>query len=139
MKKQIRTEILIHASPQKVWSVLTNFEEYPNWNPFVKTLSGNVKVGNKIKVNLPGMSFTPTVVAFEATKEFRWIGHLLFNGLFDGEHCFQLIDNGNNTTTFIHSENFNGILVGIFSKKLNNETKPGFEEMNRKLKEICDR
>lgn len=139
MKKSLHTEIIINATPEKVWSVFTNFKEFPNWNPFVKSLTGEVKVGNKIKVDLPGMAFTPTVLAFEKSKEFRWLGHLLFKGLFDGEHCFQLIDNGNNTTTFIQSENFNGILVGLFSKKLDTETKAGFAAMNLKLKELCER
>ena len=36
MKKEIKTEILIKASPQIVWSILTDFENYPHWNPFIK-------------------------------------------------------------------------------------------------------
>ncbi|WP_228479091.1 SRPBCC family protein [Flavobacterium soyangense] len=35
-----------------------------------------------------GMTFKPKVLAFETNKEFRWLGHLLFPGLFDGEHKF---------------------------------------------------
>lgn len=138
MTKEIKTEILIKATPEKVWSVLTNFKEYPKWNPFVRSLTGNVKVGNKIKVVLQGMTFKPEVLVYESNKEFRWLGHLIFSGLFDGEHSFVLIDNGNGTTTFKHSEKFNGILVGLFSKKLDKETKSGFESMNQSLKEKAE-
>ncbi len=100
----------------------------------MKSLEGEVKPGAQIKVKLPGMNFKPKVMAFEKNKEFRWLGHLLFPGLFDGEHRFQLKDNGDGTTTFIHSETFKGILVPLFSRMLDNETKTGFQLMNEKLK-----
>ena len=51
MKKEIKTEVLINALPEKVWSVLTNVEEYPNWNPFIKWIKGDLEVGNKITAN----------------------------------------------------------------------------------------
>jgi hypothetical protein len=144
MAKEIKTEILINATPEKVWAILTNFDNYPNWNPFVKSIKGEVKVGKKITVrieppNAKGMTFKPRVLVFIANKELRWLGHLLFAGLFDGEHKFELIDNGNGTTTFIQSEKFKGILVPFFKKQLDNNTKRGFEEMNMKLKELAER
>ncbi len=84
------------------------------------------------------MTFKPKVLAYEKEKELRWLGHLMFKGLFDGEHIFELKDNGDGTTTFMQSENFNGLLVRIFSKRLDEETKPGFELMNRILKGIAE-
>ena len=143
MAKEIKTEISINATPEKVWSILTDFDKYPNWNPFIKSITGNVAVGNKITARLEppeanGMTFKPTVLAFEKNKEFRWIGHLLFPRLFDGEHKFELNDNRNGTTTFRQSEKFAGILVPLFKKMLDNNTKKGFEEMNKKLKELAE-
>lgn len=58
----------------------------------------------------------------------------LVQGLFDGEHQFKLIDNGNGTTNFEQSENFNGILVKLFTKSLDRDTKKVFEQMNKELK-----
>ena len=34
MSRSIRAEITIQAEPQRVWDILTRFEEYPAWNPF---------------------------------------------------------------------------------------------------------
>lgn len=143
MAKEIKTEILINATPAKVWSILTGFENYPNWNPFIKSIKGKVKVGNNIiaRIEPPeakGMTFKPKILTFETNKELSWIGHLLFPGLFDGEHKFELINNGEGKTTFIQSEKFKGILVPLFKKQLDNNTKKGFEEMNRKLKELAE-
>ncbi len=143
MAKEIKTEILIHATPEKVWSILTNFENYPNWNPFIKSIEGDVRVGNKITARIEppeakGMTFKPKILTLETNKELSWLGHFVFAGLFDGEHKFELIDNGNGTTTFKQSENFKGILVPLFKELLETNTKKGFEEMNRKLKELAE-
>ena len=140
MAKEIKTEILIHSTPEKVWAILTGVDNYPNWNPFIKSVNGEVKVGNKITVRIEppeekGMTFNPKVLTCEVNKELSWIGRLLFPGLFDGEHKFELIDNGNETTTFRQSEKFNGILVGLLNVE---NTKKGFESMNKKLKIIAE-
>ncbi len=72
-------------------------------------------------------------------KEVRWLGHLLFPALFDGEHKFELIDNGNGTTTFIQSEVLRGMLVPLFKKQLDNNTTNGFNAMNQWLKKLVEK
>ena len=136
--KKIETEILIHASPDRVWEILTDFSRYPNWNPFIKSLMGDVKVGHKIKVDANGQKFKPRVLTFDKNQKFSWKGKLLLGGLFDGQHTFELIDNGDGTTTFRQFENFKGLLVPFFARRLNTETRAGFADMNKKLKELAE-
>lgn len=131
--KKITTHIVIQEKPEQVWSVLTDFEKYNEWNPFITSLKGPVKVGNTIEVQLPKMSFKPTVLTYTTNQELRWVGRLFFKGIFDGEHSFTLKDNGDNSTTFIHQEQFSGILVPFLGKMLE-ETKQGFEDFNVSLK-----
>lgn len=138
--KQIRTEIVIKARPEAVWNVLTDFERYPEWNPFITSLKGKPVKGEKLvaRIEPPNgspMTFKPTVLVSDTNKEFRWLGHLLFPGLFDGEHIFELYENTDGTTTFVQREEFRGILVPLFAKMLDTKTLAGFELMNRKLKE----
>lgn len=141
--KEINTEILIHAKPEKVWGILTDYENYGHWNPFIKSIKGKVEIGNKIMVRIEppeasGMTFKPKVLSLEANKEISWLGHFLFPGLFDGNHKFELIDNGDGTTTFRQSEKFKGILVPLFKKMIDKNTVNGFHEMNEKLKERAE-
>lgn len=143
LKKEVRTEIVINSSPEIIWDVLMNFESYPEWNPFIKSIQGNPKVGGRItaKIQPPEskeMTFKPTVLTNEKHKSFSWLGQLYFKGLFDGEHIFELVDNGNTTTTFIQREKFSGILVPLLKKMLDNNTRKGFEAMNQKLKELAE-
>lgn len=141
--KELKTEILINATPKKVWAVLTDFQYYPEWNPFIKSITGNVAVGNKIIVRLEppeatGMTFKPKVLVFDKNKEFRWLGNFLFPGLFDGEHKFELIDNGNGSTTFIQSEKFKEILVPLLRRMLDINTINRFNLMNQKLRALLE-
>lgn len=130
----IETQIKINATAEAVWSVFADFENYPEWNPFIKSLTGEVAARKQIAIALPGITFKPTVLKFLKNSELRWLGKLFFKGLFDGEHYFILQENDDSSTTFIHGESFSGLLVNLFKNKLTTETKPGFEEMNRALK-----
>lgn len=139
MATEISTHIRIEATPSQVWQVLTDFNNYPEWNPFVRSLTGQPKVGEQIQVELqpPGgkaMTFRPRVLAFNQNKEFRWIGHLGFKGVFDGEHIFELHDNGDGSTTFVQRERFKGILVPFLKKMLNGSTRQGFIQLNEALR-----
>lgn len=140
MAKEIKTAIDIQATPQIVWNILTDFENYPNWNPFITAINGKIKIGNSITVNIhppngSSMTFKPKIISHIENKELRWLGSVIFKGLFDGQHTFELIDNGNGTTTFIQSEIFTGIFVKFFNPE---KTKNGFHTMNQKLKEISE-
>ena len=140
MAKEIKTEIQINAKPEKIWILFTSFDNYSNWNPFIKLVNGEVIVGNKITVKIEPpeekrMTFKPKVLTYETNKEVSWIGRLIFPGLFDGKHKFELIDNGDGTTTFKQSENFKGILVWMVNIE---NTKKGFQAMNEKLKELAE-
>lgn len=144
MSVEIETEIQINTAPEQVWTILTDFDNYPNWNPFITSLTGSVKVGNKITVHIEppgaiGNTFKPKVLSFLPHKELSWLGQLLFAGVFDGLHKLELIDNGNKTTTFKQSEKFSGLLVPLFRKQLENNTKEGFQQMNQKLKLLAEK
>lgn len=110
----------------------------------MKYLKGKPIEGQKIEVKLippgsNGMIFKPKVLKFQSCKEFRWLGHIIMPGLFDGEHVFELISLPNDATLFIQREKFNGILVPFLKKALDkSNTKIGFEAMNKELKHLCE-
>jgi hypothetical protein len=144
MAKEMSSQIIIRATSEKIWMVLTDFPNYPDWNPFIRSIEGNTSSGNVIKARIEppgakGMTFKPRVISFDQNKKFSWLGHLLFPGLFDGEHIFEIIENGDGTCTFIQREKFKGLLVPLFSKMLDVNTKQGFEQMNQKLKERVEK
>lgn len=134
MALELKTSIKIEATPQQVWQQLMDFESYGAWNPFITEISGQAVKGGKLNINAGGMKFKPTVLVHEENKEFKWLGSLLFKGVFDGAHRFLLEKDSDGNTIFYHSEHFQGILVPVFKKKLLVDTKAGFEQMNEALK-----
>ena len=139
MAKQIKTNIQIEASIEKVWSVLTDFENYPDWNPIIKSVKGEVKKGQQIEIKIQNMTFKPLVLTFDKHKEIKWLGHFLWKGVFDGEHQFKLSQISNKTTFIEQNENFSGILVKLFAKNLLKDTQAGFEAMNKCIKMRSER
>jgi hypothetical protein len=135
---ELRTEIEILAPPPAIWQVLTDFSRYPEWNPFIPEISGELTVGAELHVVIAPpdsseMRFRPTLLAVTPNEELRWRGKLFIGGLFDGEHFFKLVEVAGGRTRFVHGENFSGILVKLFRRQLT-QTARGFVFMNQALK-----
>jgi len=136
---EIVTEIEIDASPEAVWSVLTDFETYPDWNPVLE-IDGEPVEGERLEVTTDyedtrAMTFRPTVLVADEPTEFRWQGRLFVPGLYDGEHRFVLtaVDEGERTR-LTHAEIFRGALVGFINRRIGEAVKSGFNQMNEALK-----
>jgi hypothetical protein len=141
--KELRSEIEIQASADRVWKLLTDFSSFPQWNPFIRLASGNANLGEKLKVTIQpsgasAMTFRPTVLKAEPQRELRWLGHLLIPRLFDGEHIFKIEALGPDRVRFTQREIFTGLLVPLFARSLDTDTQRGFEEMNQALKEKAE-
>ena len=134
----MKTEIIIAASPAKIWDILMDFEAYPQWNPFLKSIHGKAEAGAKLEVTIQSsdtkaMRFRPTVLAHKAQQEFRWKGKLLVKGIFDGEHYFLLEPISPNQTRLVHGEKFSGLLRRPIMKKIGAQTEAFFKAMNEAL------
>jgi hypothetical protein len=139
MSAQVRTEIEIQATPERVWNVLTGFADYPDWNPFIRHLDGPVAVGARLdaRIQPPGgraMRFRPRLLAATPDRELRWLGHLGFPGVFDGEHSFRIEPMDTDRVRFVQEESFAGLLAPLVLRFVERGTRQGFEAMNRALK-----
>ncbi len=137
--KELRSEITIDAPAEAIWATLTNLASFQEWNPFMRRASGDVAVGKKLNVYLKppggmGMSFKPSVVKVEQNREFRWLGHFLMPGIFDGEHIFEIEPDGDANCRFVQREEFRGVLATLMLLMVRKSTERGFNEMNQALK-----
>ena len=140
---EINTEIEINAPSETVWNLLTDTSRFPEWNPFIRRLRGELKPGQKLAVFIQpsgarGMEFKPVVLKVETNKELRWLGRLILPGLFDGEHIFQIEPLGSGRVRFRQREIFSGIFVPLLKNSLDTDTRRGFNEMNQNLKELAE-
>jgi hypothetical protein len=105
-----------------VWDVITDFAAYPQWNPFITSLEGELRQGARLRATfkLAGrkpQTFRPTVTVVEPGRQLTWLGRLAIPKLFDADHELAVapVDGG---TEFVHREDFRGLLVPLLSKLL---------------------
>ena len=137
--RELRTEIEFDGTPEETWAVIADLAAYPEWNPFITSIEGELRPGARLQVRLSpegerGITLRPEVLTAEPGHELRWIGHLGVPGIFDGEHHFSIEEVGPRRVRFRQDERFGGILVPLLWKKLRDGgTAKGFRAMNEAL------
>ena len=132
---QITTDILINAAVPQVWQVLTDFPRWAEWNPTIRSLSGELRLGAGLIARIhPSegrpMTFRPRVVALRPGRSFVWLGRVVVPGLFDGRHSFTLTPEGT-ATRLQNAESFRGLLVPFLPAA---QFIPDFHALNQALK-----
>jgi hypothetical protein len=139
MTRNLRADVEIQASPQRVWEVLTDFAAYHQWNPFIIEAEGRAAPGQRLRLRMrpPGRgvtTFRPQVLEAEPGRTLRWLGRVLVPGLFDGEHGFTIQPVGPGRVRVVQHEAFRGLLAPLLLRFIADPTLAGFRQMNEALK-----
>ena len=137
-EQRLERTVDIAAPPEEVWETLTDFTAYPEWNPFIREVSGAPRVGETLRVSIhpaegDAMEFTPTGLAATPGRELRGLVRVFVPGLLDGEHAFVLEPTATGGTRLTHSETFSGVLVPFFGSAI--DVGDDFDATNTALKE----
>ena len=139
MRKVIKTEVLLDATPEAVWRELTDFESFPSWNPFIRRAEGRLEPGAQLKIHLrlPNrlpVTFAPRITRVVPNRELRWRAKVGVEGLFDVERIFEIqpYDGG---ARFSQSERCSGVLTPLmFALPLEAQLYGGYEALNQALR-----
>jgi hypothetical protein len=130
----------IRATPERLWSILTDAPHYPAWNPTVDKVDGRIALGERIAVHVklsPGRAFPVTVSAFDPPRRMVWRGGVPL-GLFVGERVFDLTPRADGIVAFSMREQFTGLLAPLIGRTLPN-MQPAFDEFVAALKREAER
>jgi len=93
---------VIDAPPEVVWAVMTEFDGYPDWNPWITWAEGTVEMGAKvpIEVQLNGRTkgVSHRVTEVEAPTRFCWLDRGWFTPVARGGRCRTLTPEGAGTS-----------------------------------------
>ncbi len=135
----VSTEIEIGAPLAQVWRVLEDTARYPEWNPLIREVTGELRTGGQIWISMTLPQAEPSryqakLLGVIAEHEIRWQHDLAIPGLFSGKHklIITAIDGGR--TKLRHGEEFSGLLVGPLTAGHLARTRDGFMIMNKALK-----
>lgn len=81
----------VEASKPEVWAVLTNFDDYDQWNPVITSASGEPVVGAELdlELTLPGHDpeeLDAEVLIVRGDRKLRWQDRLVVPGVRDFEY-----------------------------------------------------
>jgi hypothetical protein len=133
--RTVYATIQIAASPMDVWAVLTDLSRYRKWHPLFPEASGQIAVGNRIRLHnmAPGgrvRTVRPKILVAEPGVELTWKATI--PGLMGGTHRFELSPEGKGTR-LVQSETFHGILVPV-SGHIIARAEAGYQAVNKALK-----
>ncbi|WP_255193958.1 SRPBCC domain-containing protein [Natronobeatus ordinarius] len=141
--RQVEAFEEIDAPPDVVWEVLLEFDSYPEWNPFVRSIEGIPVEGEHLRIRMEppesrGMTFRPEVLVAEENRRLAWLCRLLVPFAFDAYHEFRLepIDGGERTR-LLQRETFRGALVPALLDE--ERVERGFRRMNAAVRERAER
>ncbi|HYZ51761.1 MAG TPA: SRPBCC domain-containing protein [Nitrososphaeraceae archaeon] len=139
--KEIHTQIDIKASAERAWHLLLDFNNYSQWNPFIRQINGTPNVGTKLEIHLQTAGgkkriYRPTITKVEPYHELRWYGKSFIPGIFNGERIFTIEtrEANQNHILFLHREIFTGLAVTLAGDRLDTDMYQSFEKMNRAFK-----
>ncbi len=132
----------IDAPPDVVWDVLLEFDSYPSWNPFIRSIEGEPTEGGRLRIRIDppesrAMTLTAAVDTVEPNRRLVWTGRLGVPLAFDGYYEFSLepIDDGERTR-LLQRTTVRGALVPVVFDR--DEIERGFRAMNSRLKDRAE-
>ncbi len=137
------TEIIIDAKPEQVWSVMTDTENYGNWNDIILKINGKIKDKGKVDVLFKAgpkakpQWFHHDTIHVEQGVEFYW-SDVQTMGIKD-RHCFRVEPTQDGKSKFIHSDQVLGGMTWLVGKMAINLQMNVYPMFNRSLKAEVER
>jgi hypothetical protein len=138
--KSFAATIDIHATPERIWALLTDAAAYPSWNSTVAKVVGRIAGGEKIVVHATGAggrAFPLRVGPFEPCTRMVWSGGMPF-GLFTGQRTFRLDPKAGGVVTVSMREEFAGLLAPLITRSIP-DLQPAFDRFVADLKVRAER
>ena len=140
--KEFTTTTAIRATPEAIWSILTDGPGYARWNPEINRVEGRIALGEKIvaHVVLHGGKVQPVsvrVTAWDPMRQMVWTGGLPL-GLFTGRRTFRLTPRDGGIVEFSMHLQFSGLLSQLIAKSLG-DRQPDIDALAAGLKAWSER
>ena len=135
----IENTIEIKSSVEQVWEVLTDRDNYAQWNPVILSQTGVLKRGCRAKMRINPALFSMNVdIVYrqvQTNKELSWFGG---PPLIKGYHYFKLQSLPNGNTQVIHGERFGFLATLMGWPAIVSLVKMKYKKADRALKKRCE-
>lgn len=142
--QEITTEIEISAPPSKVWSILSDINDWQEWSPIINDSHGTASVGSELTITMMGKeqgkdgpTYNPIITNFDEPNYLRWRAHMVNGFIFTNYKVLEL-EETDSGTRLTHKEMFKGLLAPIFCGQMEKDVPPMLNSMNQALKDLAE-
>jgi hypothetical protein len=128
----------IHATPDRIWALLTDAAGFPRWNSTVTSIEGRIAEGQRLKLRVPYARervFKPRVSNVQPGRSMTWSDGMA--PMFKGVRTFTLTPNGDGSTEFSMREELSGLMLPMIRGSLP-DFAPVFEKYAEDLKRAAE-
>ena len=125
-----RDAVVVDAPPAAVWAVLTDFERYGEWNPYVTRAQGSATEGSELALRVEGDAQDAEVLIVRPLRKLEWRSRTLAPGLRDHEQIFRVVPLGPERVRVVSETRFEGLLAPFADL---DDHRRGFQAMIRAL------
>ncbi|WP_417068979.1 SRPBCC family protein [Niveibacterium terrae] len=134
-----RSELVVSASRQRIWEVLTDFPAYPDWNPLLREVHGEAERGRSLNVRLAGFghrgrNLWPDVRSANRGRELCLALTILPAGLLDANWRVVLIREEGGQCRIAQRIRCSGWLSRWYAPRLARTLTPALAAMNEALR-----
>jgi len=133
-----RSQVEINATPQRVWEVLTDWPSFPAWNPFIRSATGTLAEGSRVRIQLRLGSLLvplrPVITRVDPPRELRWQANLPVRGIFDVERRFRIEPTSPDAARLVQSESPTGLLAPVLGRLLFDDIVVGYRALETAIK-----
>lgn len=139
--KEIKGSVMIMAPAERVWAKVADFGSYSQWNPWIRGMSGEAKVGSVLVITAlpPGRKETvykAKLARLEEGREALFRGKIM-GGMVKEDHLISVDPIDASRTILSQNVKFSGSLVALAGGTVQ-ASKKGLDEMNAALKRLCE-
>ncbi|GLS26828.1 SRPBCC domain-containing protein [Marinibactrum halimedae] len=132
-RKSVHSEVFIPVSPDKVWSVIVDTQKYPEWNPVMEVLDGELKEGQTVRYRFHqdednSYEIPSKVKKIEPSSLLNQTGGMV--GMLTFNHRYVLTPESNGTRVVIH-EDYRGVGAAFWNPA---PVGAAYERLNQAIK-----
>jgi hypothetical protein len=139
----VYTDIVINASAQEVWAVLTDFDNMSTWSTGFLGMTGDISDGGQVvtvfvfpdaMTGVPTAGDYPHTLIYNEGIEFGWSDPILgLDGIVDN-HFYTVEAISDCQTRFIQTDEFQGVNPNITTEILASNVVDSYNQFNEELK-----
>ncbi len=132
-----KQNILIHAPIEKVWSVLTNINNWPSWQSAVKEakLKGTLAEGTEFVWKAGGLTFHSKIHTCNENHSFGWTGKTIGA---QAIHNWKFETKENGVLVSVE-ESLQGLFPSLMKKQSKKSLSEGMSKNLNELKAACEK